>query len=136
MAKIVIDENSPKRKHIERTYGISLEYYNSLREIQKYKCAICRIPEGQFEEALIVDHDHNTGEVRGLLCKRCNSGLGFMKDSPKRLIRAARYLYSKKNLTPFDEYAKNVSSISENDILNLVGGTGNVTLETKTGRAD
>lgn len=105
-------------KHTElvRKYGISIEYYNSLREIQRFRCKICKIPESKFGEALVVDHDHSTGEVRGLLCKRCNLGLGLFKDSPKRLIRAASYIYAKDKLTSFLEYAKNVVALSVKDM--------------------
>lgn len=110
------------RKRIERLYGISLEYYNTLREVQKFRCAICRIPESKLGEPLVIDHDHSNGEVRGLLCSKCNLGLGLFKDSPKRLLRAAMYVYAKSQLTGFVDYVKNiVGSMSANDILNVTG---------------
>lgn len=57
-------------------------------ELQDGKCAICKEPMDQS----YIDHDHETGEVRGLLCHRCNSGLGFFNDDPQRLLAALEYL--------------------------------------------
>ncbi len=54
-------------------------------------CAICKEPPGN-EERLAVDHDHQTGEVRGLLCKPCNLAIGLMKDKVDRLASAIIYL--------------------------------------------
>jgi len=50
-------------------------------------CEICGT-----ETVVTVDHDHRTGDIRGKLCRRCNSGLGFFRDSPERLRRAIEYL--------------------------------------------
>ena len=65
--------------------------YNELLFDQGGVCAICDgvNASGKF---LAVDHDHETGAVRGLLCSRCNSGLGLMKDDPERLLRAIQYI--------------------------------------------
>jgi hypothetical protein len=57
-------------------------------------CAICYKPEGS--RMFDVDHDHKTGEVRGLLCTSCNRVLGHAKDSVERLLAAARYLESSR----------------------------------------
>lgn len=56
-------------------------------EEQNGLCAICH--EAPVEA---VDHNHTTGEVRGLLCHMCNRGIGFLGDSPKRLAAAYKYL--------------------------------------------
>lgn len=54
-------------------------------------CAICELPEISGR-SLAIDHCHETGRVRGLLCNRCNRALGLMKDDPERLLRAINYL--------------------------------------------
>lgn len=74
-----------------RKAGLSREAYDALLERQDGKCAICGSdPNGQGR--LHIDHDHNTGRARGLLCSNCNPGLGYFKDDPELLGRAARYL--------------------------------------------
>lgn len=79
--------------YVEKTYGISAEQYKILYEAQGGRCAICRRATGATRR-LAVDHDHKTGEVRGLLCKPCNRyGLGmFARDNPEVFDRAADYL--------------------------------------------
>lgn len=74
---------------LRRRYGISLAEYNSLLESQSGGCAIC----GNTDiKALHVDHDHNTNEVRGLLCGQCNRAIGLLGDDYSRVAKAARYL--------------------------------------------
>lgn len=72
-------------------YGLSAEDFTSLLESQAGKCRICESAPLD-NDVLVVDHDHTTGLVRGLLCRSCNLALGYMKDSPLRLVRAAAYL--------------------------------------------
>lgn len=69
-------------------YNLSPEDYDRLLEDQNEACAIC----GVRPDRLCVDHDHETGEVRGLLCSPCNSGLGFFKDRVRLLAAAIVYL--------------------------------------------
>lgn len=69
-------------------YGLSLDKYHAMRESQGELCAIC----GLYSEKLRVDHDHDTGKVRALLCPTCNSGIGLLKDDPKVLVAAAHYI--------------------------------------------
>lgn len=78
-----------RKKNIER-YGISQEQYNALFNEQKGACAICS--EHPETRCLDVDHKHGTTKVRGLLCSRCNTGLGLFMDSPELLREAAFYL--------------------------------------------
>lgn len=86
-----------KEKYRETLYGLTLVAYNALLEQQKHVCAICGLPEvattnkGVLRQ-LSVDHDHTTGNVRALLCSKCNMGLGLFKDDPSLLIAASTYL--------------------------------------------
>lgn len=81
-----------------RKYGLAPGEYDRMHEAQDGLCAICRQPEqtthGQTgaPRRLAVDHCHETGEVRGLLCNYCNLGLGKFRDDPDLLRRAADYL--------------------------------------------
>ena len=59
---------------------------------QGWRCAICDRPPYPEGARLVVDHDHDCGTVRALLCSPCNSALGLMGDKPERLESAARYL--------------------------------------------
>jgi len=87
-----------RRWHLARVYGITLEEYNKMFETQNGKCLICNQPETQVNRktntlhSLSVDHDHATGKVRGLLCRRCNTLIGQVDDSVNILGRAIWYL--------------------------------------------
>lgn len=71
-------------------YGLDVEGLHLLQAQQGGRCGICRSTGGG--RRLVVDHDHDTGEVRGLLCHSCNLGLGHLRDSELLLRRAADYL--------------------------------------------
>lgn len=73
--------------HLKARYGITREEFDQLFERQRGLCAICL-----SEPAAHVDHDHETRQVRGLLCFNCNGGLGQFKDDPMRLALAIAYL--------------------------------------------
>lgn len=77
-----------------RQYGITEGDYWEMFERQLGLCAICHKPESDIK--LAVDHDHETGEVRGLLCKRCNMAIGLLGDDPHVVTNAALYLKGKK----------------------------------------
>ena len=80
-----------RRSELKRKYGITLEQYELLYEQQGGLCAICH-KECSRGTLLAVDHDHATGAVRGLLCRRCNLGLGNFRDSTTLLYQAIVYL--------------------------------------------
>ena len=69
-------------------YGLTLAEYRALQARQGNACAICRKPA----RVLCIDHCHVTGRVRGLLCPKCNSALGFCDDDPRLLRAALAYL--------------------------------------------
>lgn len=75
-----------RAKHLKRTYGLSIEEHATMVAAQGGRCAICR-----EERKLHVDHDHDTGAVRGLLCNRCNTGLRVLEE-PERLAASQAYL--------------------------------------------
>lgn len=83
-------------KEIRRHYGITQDTYNKLREEHEDLCAICNEPETKKIRgnvvSLSVDHNHETGLVRGLLCMRCNRALGMFLDSRGLLQKAIDYL--------------------------------------------
>lgn len=88
-------KNLDKRRNIrlKYDYNITLEDYNSMQKAQNNSCAIC----GNIDDSrLHVDHCHNTNNVRGLLCGKCNRGLGMFDDSPETLHKAIKYLEEKK----------------------------------------
>jgi Recombination endonuclease VII len=78
-----------RRSALRSRYGISLEEYERLLASQNGACAIC---EEKFEQTPCVDHCHKTGKVRGLLCLKCNTGLGCYDDDPARMLAATIYL--------------------------------------------
>lgn len=72
---------------LNRIYGISVEDKENLLKKQNNVCAICKKP-GE----LVVDHNHKSNKVRGLLHKNCNSAIGLLQDSPEIIISAAKYV--------------------------------------------
>jgi hypothetical protein len=87
--------------HIKRTYGITLEERNKILDSQNGCCAICKKPlsylvsEKLKQKKLYIDHNHETGKIRGLLCSTCNTGLGMFKDNVEYLRNAITYLLKK-----------------------------------------
>jgi hypothetical protein len=77
--------------YMYRSYGLKKEDYANLMESQDYKCKLCG-KELALEKKPCVDHNHKTGFVRGILCSKCNVGLGQFGDSPEFLRRAAKYI--------------------------------------------
>lgn len=80
-----------------RKYGLTPETYEALSNEQKGNCAICGLNENSINQRgthyrLAVDHCHDTGKVRGLLCSNCNTALGLFKDNPMFLNSAIKYL--------------------------------------------
>jgi hypothetical protein len=81
-------------KQIQKNYNLSREQYFQLLSKQQGKCAICNKIPSQSEKGgrLFVDHCHQTGQIRGLLCFKCNSGLGNFSDDMEIMKNAINYL--------------------------------------------
>lgn len=89
-------ERASKKKYNRGTllltkYGLSPEEYRRMEKEQKGLCFLCnQLPDST--RSLAVDHDHETGKVRRLLCNRCNTAIGSLQHSPALLRKAAEYL--------------------------------------------
>jgi hypothetical protein len=108
------DTNSLKKKL--KRHGLTLEAYDEMRRSQNFACKLCGKPEeeeyAQRSQRLSVDHCHETGYVRGLLCDRCNKFLGAVKDSPELLDRMHAYLV-RSNVTFIERTAIKAGLIEE-----------------------
>lgn len=80
---------------LSKKYGLTKEQYQERLEAQGGCCVICR--DGKTKRDFHIDHEHTTGRIRGLLCSRCNTGLGQFRDSIGFLAKAQEYL--RENLT-------------------------------------
>lgn len=85
-----------ENRNLIRRYGITVEQYKEMYKAQNGKCLIC----GKPEQKLHVDHCHETGYVRGLLCGSCNRALGLLKDNTDFLLKAIAYLQRCSNPQP------------------------------------
>jgi hypothetical protein len=81
-----------RNKRYQKLFGITEEEYFQLLAFQNGVCAICN--NTPKDTRLHVDHSHTTGEVRGLLCYKCNYSIGLLDDSPEKATRLAAYLTS------------------------------------------
>lgn len=76
---------------LEQKYGVTKEMFDAMLAAQDGRCAICRT-DSPGKRGFGVDHDHETGRVRGLLCNLCNAGLGCFKDDVDRMSAGIDYL--------------------------------------------
>jgi len=102
-----IHASNPRQRKaavLKKTYGITIDQYEAMAKSQGGLCGLCAKPEVTPNKAtglprdLSVDHCHGHGHVRGLLCSRCNAGLGNFNDEPELLRKAIAYL--EKNALP------------------------------------
>jgi hypothetical protein len=90
---------TPRRKYSLRArilltkYGLTHDQYEALCSAQGGRCAICRTDTPRGRGGWAIDHDHQAGKVRGLLCTKCNTGVGLFDDDPARLRAAIKYLW-------------------------------------------
>lgn len=77
-------------------YGMTVDDYEKKQKEQNYCCAICLKPEAVStngkQRRLAVDHDHNSGTVRQLLCFKCNTTIGHLENNPRSIDRIIRYI--------------------------------------------
>lgn len=90
--------------HLKAKYGITADDYQRMHDEQDGLCLICEQPETALDrlrrpKRLSVDHDHVTGQIRGLLCARCNPALGLFDEDIEKLLAAVRYLARFQNRT-------------------------------------
>lgn len=82
--------------YFKKKYGITFAEVKELLEKQNYQCAVCHTNGFKMHpnswSSLNVDHDHETGKVRGMLCHNCNRALGLLQDNIKHLQSAIKYL--------------------------------------------
>lgn len=87
-----------RARNLKYGHRLTVAEYEQKFVSQGGNCAICNQPGTTTAKALSVDHNHATGETRGLLCNSCNLGLGKFKDSPDFLLAAAAYLKAHSNV--------------------------------------
>ena len=99
--KRILAKNREKRRanprvikgyELKKAYGITIEDFESMLEKQRGRCAICERPKPGGKGDWHVDHCHDTGRVRGLLCHFCNTAIGSLNDSVDLLKRCIKYL--------------------------------------------
>lgn len=94
--KPIVNRRKAMNTHLKRKFGITIDDYERMHDEQGGVCAICgeyeSVKQNGHANSLSVDHCHDTGKVRGLLCNKCNVALGSFKDSIEMLINAVNYL--------------------------------------------
>ena len=97
-AKTRLKDNSyhNRKSSLKKAYGITIDDYNRMFAKQNGCCAICKTHITQLNQPrkkyLCVDHDHHTGKIRGLLCDKCNRGIGLLQDNKEIVSNAYHYL--------------------------------------------
>jgi hypothetical protein len=96
-------------RNLHKNYKITPLIFNEMWNNQCGKCAICKQlmePRGRKKSAATVDHNHDTGKVRGLLCRGCNHGIGNLKDDPEVLRSAFEYLLKQGHYSHLNRISK------------------------------
>ena len=98
--KGVFIRTEPERKEmahtasLKRNFGITKKEYNDMFDLQQGRCKICNIHRDELDKNLCVDHCHKSNKIRGLLCRKCNAGLGIFRDDINIVNSALKYLQS------------------------------------------
>ena len=92
-------KNNPSamKKYRLRKYGLTVEQYDAMLASQDNRCAICSTATPAKHGSWCIDHDHKTNKARGLLCVKCNAGLGNFDENVGFLLAAERYLQSHRS---------------------------------------
>lgn len=110
-------ERDKRRDQLLRKYGLTQAAFKTMLAGQKHKCGICR--EDLDTENLksgrgaVVDHDHKTGKVRGILCNRCNKAIGLLRDNPSHAQGASCYLVAHNDLLHEQVAQRGLGAIDE-----------------------
>lgn len=89
-----VSVNKEKRRFntLKHKYGVTRSQYEQMFQKQGGRCAICNAEDAPFPNRLNVDHCHGTNQFRGLLCNRCNQGIGYFQESCDILEKAKKYI--------------------------------------------
>lgn len=83
-------------RDLKKRFGITIEEYNEMFNKQNGICLICGKHQSEIKKRFAVDHNHETGKIRGLLCGKCNPLLGYADDNINILLSAINYLNNNK----------------------------------------
>jgi len=89
---------SQLKRQLKHKFRLDINDFFALLNEQKGLCAVCKAPIMITNKGYAVDHCHETGTIRGLLCNRCNLGLGLFKDNEDALLEAANYIVRHRTL--------------------------------------
>ena len=84
------------KRHLRVKFGLTIQDYDDMYIEQGGCCAICGVHQSETQKRLCIDHNHETGNVRGLLCDRCNTSIGKFNDDINLLRNAIKYLEGDK----------------------------------------
>ncbi len=90
-------KRTKRDSYYKNKHGITLDDFENRLKIQQNLCAICKVSLSSAGTHTHLDHDHDTNELRGILCTNCNRGLGHFKDSESNLMAAIKYLQAHKS---------------------------------------
>ncbi len=114
-------EEYRRNQWLKDIYNITLHDWNNMFSDQNGCCAICSTHQTEMKKILCVDHNHDTGCIRGLLCHNCNSGLGSFKDSIFNIEKVISYLEKERLFTFIGKspinYKKNTKEYYRNSVL-------------------
>lgn len=95
--KTEANKKRQRKWHLKVNYNLTEEQYNEILISQNNQCFICGKFDSEMKKRLAVDHDHETGKIRGLLCDNCNGSLGwYEKNKEKIRLYLEKYSYDKK----------------------------------------